>query len=316
MQTRDDQMIFEQYQQIDEITMPFTGGKQMSIGKRLKKFIPGRIGNRASNQIDVETDVNHFIGDLQDFADTTGTTVKAVIADPQKFNNWVQDTVKVNPQHIKNWNKLVAAAVAESNKMMHGYKALGTALTAAIYQRNEELRVSNRGQYAQQSATEAPATPKGYTSAPQTTNAAYTQPDAATQSPAIPAAQTPSKTTLGLTQLRPGKELKRYAVEVADKIKDTYKDRRSMIAAVPKFMNNVSKHLGIAPVDSTTSNKPAEFTTTSNLPVGKKQSKKPQQNSKIVNFNPQEKNVTAKESVYIDSNIITEDIQFIDCSRF
>ena len=313
MQTHDDQMIFEKYQQINEIALPFTGGKQMSLSKRLKKFIPGRIGKRAGNQIDVETDVNHFIGDLQDYADTTGTTVKEVIADPQKFNNWVQDTIKVNPQHIKNWSKLVAAAAAESKKMMHGYKALAAALTAAIYQRNEELRVSNRGQYAQQSAPEAPATPQGYTSAPKSTNAGSTQP--AAQSPAQPAAQSPTQPAAaaqpaaqasGSAQSRPGKELKRYAAEVATKIKDIYKDKRAMMAAVPKFMDRVNKHLGIAPVNAGQSNKPAGLTTTPNLPVGKKQSNK----------TPRKSKVTAKESVYINSNVVTEDIKFIDCSRF
>ena len=289
MQTRDDQMIFEKYQQIDEITLPFTGGKQMSIGKRLKKFIPGRIGNRASNQINVETDVNHFIGDLQDYADTTGTTVEEVIADTQKFNNWVQDTIKVNPQHIKNWSKLVAAAVAESKKMMHGYKALSAALTAAIYQRNEELRVSNRGQYAQQSAPEAPATPKGSTSAPQTTNASSAQPAAAVTQPATE----PKSITVAQSK----KAIDDAAATVGSV---RTRDRARLIDyALDKF----------AAVEG--SKQPAAASTSKSTPAASIRT--------VGNVKPsasRKNKVTAKESVYINSSVVTEDIKFIDCSKF
>lgn len=289
MQTRDDQMIFEQYQQINEITMPFTGGKQMSIGKRLKKFIPGRIGKRASREIDVESDVNHFHELLQDLADKTNTTVAKIVADTPNFNKWVQRNIKVDPTHVSNWDQLVKAAIAESGKMMHGYKALNSVIAAAIHQRNKDLAYGV-GNSTQPSTPEAPAVAQGHKSLPDgdassAPAAQTTQQPAAAQAP-VAAPKTPNMTqgrkaiddaasTLSGVRLRDRAKLIDYALD--------------KFAAIDVGSNKPTKK---APA-------PVSIRTTGNVKPAKARAK-----------------VTAKESVYINSNIITEDIQFIDCSRF
>ena len=293
MQTRDDQMIFEQYQQIDEITMPFTGGKQMSIGKRLKKFIPGRIGKRAGREIDVESDVNHFHELLQDLADKTNTTVAKIVADTPNFNKWVQRNIKVDPAHVANWNQLVKAAVAESGKMMHGYKALNSVIAAAIHQRNKDLAYG-AGNSTQTNTPETPAAPQGYASSPASDHVSGDASSTTTaQQPTTPAAAATTPSTPNMMQGRKAIDdaastLSRARSRDRSKLIDYALDK---FAAIDAGSNK--------PTKNSTASTPTSIRTTGNVKPAKSKA-----------------TVTAKESVYIDSNIITEDIQFIDCSRF
>lgn len=290
MQTRDDQMIFEQYQQINEITMPFTGGKQMSIGKRLKKFIPGRIGKRASREIDVESDVNHFHELLQDLADKTGTTVAKIVADTPNFNKWVQRNIKVDPTHVSNWDQLVKAAIAESGKTFHGYKALNSVIAAAIHQRNKDLAYGV-GNSTQPSTPEAPAAAQGHESLPDG-DASGAPTAQTTQQPT--AAPAPVATTPKAPNLTQGRKAIDDAASTISGVRS--RDRAKLIDyALDKFA-------AIDAVSSRPTKKtplPASIRTTGNVKSAKAQVK-----------------ATAKESVYINSNVVTEDIQFIDCSKF
>ena len=45
----------------------------------------------------------------------------------------------------------------------------------------------------------------------------------------------------------PGRELEKYAKEIAQKIQGMYKNKQAMAAAIPKFTDSVSKYLGITP---------------------------------------------------------------------
>jgi hypothetical protein len=323
MQTRDDQMIFEQYQQIDEISIPFSGGKQFGVMNRFKKMLPGQWGKKAKAGINIESDVNHFIELLNNLAHTTGDSTEAIIKSPN-FSEWVKRTIKVDTSHIPNWDKLVKSG--EINQVIN----------AAIIQRNKDYaygvgnKPADKPEFAGDSSLPATgATPQaGNSGAPGQSNAPQApQPTGVDQTPNTPqstgTAQSPNApaSQASAPQLKPGKALAKYATEVAEKIKSIYKDKRAMTTAVPKFLDSVSKQLGIAPAAPAaaapaTANKSSKFNTTANIPVKGKQ--QPIQSTKVPTKGKQQskKGKIAKESIYIASNVITEDIQFIDCSKF
>ena len=283
MQTRDDQMIFEQYQQIDEISIPFSGGKKFGVMNRFKKMLPGQWGKKAKAGINIESDVNHFIELLNNLAHTTGDSTEAIIKSP-KFNNWVKSTIKVDPGHVPNWSKLVQSG------------NVNNLINAAVIQRNKDHAYGvGHGASSENDAASAPES-TGDTSIPTTQSPAAQQ--SATVAPAAQptAAQqvTPQSTSTSLkrTNITQGRQAIDAAAAAVGSVKS--RDRAKLIDyALDTF----------AAVEG--SAKPTPKTAASSIRT-------------TGNVKPAKAPVaaTAKESVYINSNVITEDIQFIDCSRF
>ena len=298
MQTSDDQMIFEKYQQIDEITIPFSGGKKFGVMNRFKKMLPGQWGKKAKAGINIESDVNHFIELLNNLSHTTGESPAAIIKSP-KFGNWVKNTIKVDPTHIPNWGKLVKAG------------DVNNIINAAIVQRNKDHAYGvGHGATGTPATTTSALDATGDTSLPATQSTAGATTPAATPatSSTTPAAAQATAKPAATTTAQPAAAPKSVTVAQSKKAIDDAaatvgsvrtRDRARLIDyALDKFAAvEGSKQSAAAPKSKAS---PA----TSIRTVG--------------NVKPSKARVaaTAKESVYINSNVITEDIKFIDCSRF
>ncbi len=293
MQTRDDQMIFEKYQQIDEISIPFSGGKKFGVMNRLKKMLPGQWGKKAKAGINIESDVNHFIELLNNLSHTTGESSADIIKSP-KFGNWVKNNIKVDPTHIPNWDKLVKSG--DVNNLIN----------AAIVQRNKDHAYGVGHGASNTPATAASPDATGDTSLP-ATQAPATPPVASSASAAPAAAPSPVKPAATTTQ--PAASPKNVTVAQSKKAIDDAaatvggvrsRDRARLIDyALDKFAAvEGSKQPAAAPTSKSTP--AASIRTVGNV--------KPSASRK--------NKVTAKESVYINSSVVTEDIKFIDCSKF
>lgn len=283
MQTRDDQMIFEKYQQIDEITIPFSGGKKFGVMNRFKKMLPGQWGKKAKAGINIESDVNHFIELLNNLSHTTGESPAAIIKSP-KFGNWIKNTIKVDPTHIPNWakliksgdvNNLINAAVVQRNKdyaygVGHGATDTPTAAASA-----PETTGDTSLPATQAAATQAATTP-------QATASSATTP-AAAQSPVQPAAAAPKSVTVAQSK----KAIDDAAATVGSV---RTRDRARLIDyALDKFAAvEGSKQPAAAP--KTKASPASSIRTAGNV--------KPSA--------PRKSKVTAKESVYINSNVVTK----------
>lgn len=276
-------MIFEQYQQIDEIAIPFSGGKKFGVMNRFKKMLPGQWGKKAKAGINIESDVNHFIELLNNLAHTTGESPAAIIKSP-KFNNWVKNTIKVDPSHIANWSKLVQSG--DVNNLIN----------AAVIQRNKDYAYGV-GHGADNTPTTTATTPPdatGDTSLPATKSPAATT--AAAQSPTQPttAVSQPAASPKTITVSQSRKAIDDAAAAVGSV---RSRDRSRLIDyALDKFaaVERSKQHVA-APATKTS---PASSIRTAG------------------NVKPSRAAATTKESVYINSNVVTEDIKFIDCSRF
>ena len=292
MQTHDDQMIFEKYQQIDEITIPFSGGKKFGVMNRFKKMLPGQWGKKAKAGINIESDVNHFIELLNNLSHTTGDSTESIIKSPQ-FSNWVKRTIKVDTAHIPNWQKLVKsgdinqvinAAIMQRNKD-HAYGAGNTPAGAPEFAGDSSLPATG----ATPSTT--PATGAATSATPATGAATSTTAPAAS-----PAAAPTAAAVKGVTVKQSKKAIDDAAATVG---KVRSRDRARLIDyALDKFAAvEGSKQSAATP-------RAKAAPATSIRTVG--------------NVKPSKARVTAtaKESVYINSNVVTEDIKFIDCSRF
>ena len=288
MQTHDDQMIFEKYQQIDEITIPFSGGKKFGVMNRFKKMLPGQWGKKAKAGINIESDVNHFIELLNNLSHTTGESSAAIIKSP-KFGNWIKNTIKVDPSHIPNWsqlvksgdvNNLINAAVLQRNKD-HAYGAGHGAGTPAVA---PETTGDTSLPATQSTSAQSPAA-----NTPTSTPQAKTTP----QQAAPTATSSPKDTTVAQ-----GRRAIDAAAAAVGSVRS--RDRAKLVDyALDKF---AAVEGSAKPVT-----KPAAKQAPAATSIRTKGNVKPTKAPVAT---------TAKESVYINSNVVTEDIQFIDCSRF
>jgi hypothetical protein len=292
MQTRDDQMIFEQYQQIDEISIPFSGGKKFGVMNRFKKMLPGQWGKKAKAGINIESDVNHFIELLNNLAHTTGDSTEAIIKSP-KFSNWVKNTIKVDPGHIANWSKLVQSG------------DINNLINAAVIQRNKDHAYgAGHGASSENDAAGAPES-TGDTSLTATQSPAAQQAASQTTAAAAPQSNTtPQAVSTGTPQASKGTTVaqSRQAIDAAASAVGSVRsrDRAKLIDyALDKF----AAVEGSKPSAAVSSTKPSPSASSIRTKGNVK-------SAKVSTA------ATTKESVYIDSNVITENIQFIDCSRF
>lgn len=100
MQTTDDQLIFEKYQQINEISNVAGTGQSYSMWNRLKsEFGQSKLGQHlglfkgAQGKVDTERKANELTRRLQEFAGQTGQDVKSLMRDPASMANWLNQQV-------------------------------------------------------------------------------------------------------------------------------------------------------------------------------------------------------------------------------
>lgn len=100
MQTNDDNLIFERYQQINEISNVAGTGQSYSMWNRLKsEFGQSKLGKHlglfkgAQGQVDTERKANELTRRLQEFAGQTGQDIKMLMNDPASMANWLNQQV-------------------------------------------------------------------------------------------------------------------------------------------------------------------------------------------------------------------------------
>lgn len=100
MRTKDEQLIFERYQQINEISNVAGTGQSYSMWNRLKsEFGQSKLGQHlglfkgAQGQVDTERKANELTRRLQEFAGQTGQDVKYLMRDKQSMANWLNQQV-------------------------------------------------------------------------------------------------------------------------------------------------------------------------------------------------------------------------------
>lgn len=96
MRDTDDQLIFEKYQQINEISDVMGSGQNYSVFNRLKsEFGKSKLGQKlgvfsgAQGTIDTEKKANELVRRLQQFAGQTGQSVESLMKDPESMSNWL-----------------------------------------------------------------------------------------------------------------------------------------------------------------------------------------------------------------------------------
>lgn len=201
MQTSDEALIFEKYQQLNEIGL--LGGQQYSFGNRLgawagKKLTGGLLGKGAQANVNIEKDTNHFLRTLQNDARHAGTTVKELLKTPQSIINWVKQNIKIDATKMPNWENLSKLAASGGNRDVYNL------LNNAVKYRNTIHRFGASKQAAANSTT------------PQQT----------------PAAETPQQTTATPDAVAPQPQQTPAAEDFAD-VDKVVAGAKSAIAATP-----------------------------------------------------------------------------------
>lgn len=100
MQTPDDHLIFERYQQINEISNVAGTGQSYSMWNRLKsEFGQSKLGKHlglfkgAQGEVDTERKANELVRRLREFAGQTGQDIKSLMNDPSNMTNWLNQQI-------------------------------------------------------------------------------------------------------------------------------------------------------------------------------------------------------------------------------
>lgn len=100
MYDKDAQLIFEQYQQINEIANLAGSGQNFSIWDRLRsEFGQSKLGKKmgvftgAQGKVDTEKKANELVRRLQEFAGQTGQSVANVMQNPAQLASWMNQQI-------------------------------------------------------------------------------------------------------------------------------------------------------------------------------------------------------------------------------